>query len=290
MLDEIKWVTRRRLEYIELMAYYRGSVSRNDVARAFGISNAAATKDLKFYRDIVPGNLLYVHSVFGFVPGESFKEVFADLSPAAVLPMIGSNLAMSGGADKGAPAFGITVDNLALPRRLPVKDVLCQITRAIHKRKKLYVRYHSLSDKGLQNRRIIEPHALVDTGIRWHIRAYNEESYDFRDFVLSRFAEAQCSNIEAESSPGYDDDWVETITLFLSPHPGLNQKQRDSLLFDFGGHDNVIEVVTRRAMIGYVLQLLGVDTSADQSLDPDKRQLVIRNREEIEAFAAWVFE
>ena len=47
MLNDIKWAARQRLQYIELMAYYTGVVTRSEVAKAFGISDAAATKDLK---------------------------------------------------------------------------------------------------------------------------------------------------------------------------------------------------------------------------------------------------
>ncbi|RKZ44580.1 MAG: WYL domain-containing protein, partial [Gammaproteobacteria bacterium] len=100
MLNEIKWAARQRLQYIELMAYYTGVITRSDIARAFGISDAAATKDLKFYNDIAPENLLYKHNVFGFVPTSAFKEVFADLSPAVVLPMIEANLSVFGGPNQ----------------------------------------------------------------------------------------------------------------------------------------------------------------------------------------------
>ncbi len=68
MLNDIKWATRQRLQYIELMAYYTGVVTRSEVAKAFGISDAAATKDLKLYSEIAPENLTYKHTVFGFVP------------------------------------------------------------------------------------------------------------------------------------------------------------------------------------------------------------------------------
>ena len=54
--DEIKWVTRQRLQYIEIMAFYAGVITRSDIANAFAISDAAATKDLKFYSEIAPDN------------------------------------------------------------------------------------------------------------------------------------------------------------------------------------------------------------------------------------------
>jgi len=97
MADNIKWATRQRLQYIEITAYYTGVVTRSDVAKAFGISDAAATKDLKLYGQLAPDNLTYRHNVFGFVPNEGFEPLFANLSPADVLPMIAANLAATSG-------------------------------------------------------------------------------------------------------------------------------------------------------------------------------------------------
>ena len=287
---DVKWVTRQRLQFIETMAYYSGVVTRSDVANAFGISDAAATKDLKLYGDLAPNNLIYNHSVFGFVPGASFGEVFADLSPAAVLPMIAGNLAVAGGPYGEKSIYGLATESLPLPNRLPNRDVLAQITRAIRGHTKLQVSYRSLSDRETQEQRILEPHALVNTGIRWHVRAYNVETYDFRDFVLSRFVTATDLNAAAESSVQYDDDWVEMVALKLSPHPRLEAKKQASLLLDYGASDQGIEVIVRRALIGYVLQRLNVDTTKDHSLNPNAYQLILVNRDEIEAFAAWAFQ
>ena len=289
MLNEIKWATRQRLQYIELIAFYAGVVTRSNLARAFGISDAAATKDLKFYSEIAPGNLLYKHNVFGFVPTPSFKEVFADLSPAVVLPMIEANLTVVGGPSQGSAVFGIPVDGLSLPNRLPDKTVLAQITRAIHNHNKVKVSYHSLSQRDSDKSRIIEPHALVNTGFRWHVRAYNEDTFDFRDFVLSRFEDATYLDQIAESSAQYDDDWVEVITLQLAPHPNLDDKKRTSLFIDYGCEDDLIEIKIRRALIGYLLHQLTVDTTQDHSLNPDKYNLIVLNRDEIEPFAGWAF-
>ena len=36
-IDKIKWVTRQRLQYIELMAFYAGVITRSDIAKAFAI-------------------------------------------------------------------------------------------------------------------------------------------------------------------------------------------------------------------------------------------------------------
>ena len=286
---DVKWATRQRLQYIEVMAYYTGVVSRSDVAKAFGISDPAATKDLKLYSDLAPGNLVYTQSVFGFVPSPDFSPAFADLSPAAVLPIIAANLAVAAGPYGLESIYGLSTASLPLPARLPGKEVLAQITRAIHGYRKLRVSYRSLSDRDSRESRVLEPHVLVDTGLRWHVRAYSEDTYDFRAFVLSRFLDAECLDEPAESSAEYDEDWVETVTLKLGPHIGLDAKKRESLLLDYGAVGEAIEVNVRRALIGYVLQRLGVDTTEDCSMNPQSHQLMLLNRDDIEPFAAWAF-
>lgn len=289
MAGDLKWATRQRLQYIELKAYYCGSVSRSDVARAFGISDAAATKDLKLYGDLVPDNLIYSQRVFGFIPSEQFSEQFADMTPEAALPLIADNLATAGGPYGEDSIYGITVNSLPLPTRFPDKAVLAQILRAIYSKKKLRVVYRSLTGRDSGSERIIEPHALSNTGLRWHIRAYNEDTYDFRDFVLSRFEKAALTDAAAESSADYDDDWVEHAVVKLAPHPELSDKQRLGLTVDYGMNDSGVEFQVRRALVGYLLQRLDVDTTVDHSLNPDKHQLILVNRDEIEQFASWIF-
>lgn len=290
MMNDIKWGTRQRLQHIEVMAYYTGIITRSDLAKAFGISDAAATKDLKLYNELAPDNLIYRHSVFGFVPGEGFQPQFGTLNPAEVLPMIAANLATASGPYGDQLLYGIPAESLPLPARLPTREVLAQILRAIKQGRKLQVSYHSLSDREAEEERILEPHALANTGLRWHLRAYNEESYDFRDFVLSRFTAAKMLPEAAESSAQYDDDWSELVTLQLSPHPHLDEQKRARLLIDYHHEEGRIEVQVRRALIAYVLQRLAVDTTADHSMNPNAHQLIVLNRDEIEPFAGWAFQ
>lgn len=288
-LEKLKWNTRQRLQYIEIMAFYTGVVSRGDVARAFGISDAAATKDLSLYNKLAPDNLLYKQNVFGFIPGPSFKATLTNLSPARILPMIAANLPGNEGPYGQHLIFGVTVDSLPIPARLPHPDVLAQVIRAAKHHRKLRIHYRSLSDEDNDFPRIIEPHSLINTGLRWHVRAYNEDSFDFRDFVLSRIDTAEMLEEDAESSMAYDDDWVETITLNLKPHPNLSAKKQQNLLLDYGIKQGNITIEVRRALLGYTLQKLSVDTSTDHSLNAKAHPLVIINREEIETFAGWAF-
>lgn len=288
-INGIKRATQQRLQYIELMAYYTGVVTRSDVARAFGISDAAATKDLKFYSQIAPDNLLYKHNVFGFVPSTRFEEIFTDLEPQQVLPMIAANLPFIGETFEQNLLYGVHTEQLPLPQRLPSKDVVAQVIRAIKQKTQLSVVYSSLSDRDSSQARIIEPHSLINTGLRWHVRAYSEDTFDFRDFVLSRVQQAQQLSEKAESNPEYDDDWVEPINVQLTPHPNLSEEKRQILMTDYAAKGDVIEFTVRRALLAYVLQRLSVDTTEEHSLNPNAYQLIVMNRDEIEPFAGWAF-
>ena len=288
-INGIKRATQQRLQYIELMAYYTGVVTRSDVARAFGISDAAATKDLKFYSQIAPDNLLYKHNVFGFVPSTRFEEIFTDLEPQQVLPMIAANLPFIGETFEQNLLYGVHTEQLPLPQRLPSKDVVAQVIRAIKQKTQLSVVYSSLSDRDSSQARIIEPHSLINTGLRWHVRAYSEDTFDFRDFVLSRVQQAQQLSEKAESNPEYDDDWAEPINVQLTPHPNLSEEKRQILMTDYAAKGDVIEFTVRRALLAYVLQRLSVDTTEEHSLNPNAYQLIVMNRDEIEPFAGWAF-
>jgi hypothetical protein len=109
--------------------------------------------------------------------------------------------------------------------------------------------------------------------------------------VLSRIEQAECLETPAESSVQYDDDWEETVKLRLTPHARLDAASRASLLLDYGAAtDAVIEIEVRRALLGYLLQRLNVDTTPQHEMNPDACQLMLLNRDEIEPFAAWAFK
>jgi hypothetical protein len=284
---KIKWNTRQRLAYIETRAYYTGRVARSDVAQTFAMSDPAATKDLKLYNNLAPDNLIYKQSEFGFIPAASFKPMFSDLNPGPVLELIASNSPSPWLATAGQSIYGINAVSLPRPTRLPDKAIVAQLTRAIHQGKKLSIVYASLHDQKLDQHRLIEPHSIINTGLRWHARAYNEQHFDFRDFVLSRILEAELVDELAESSADYDEDWVESLTLELAPHPGLTPKQQLNLHVDFSEDGKTIQLKVRRALIGYALRALSVDTSADHSLNPNAFQLVLLNRQEVDIYASW---
>ena len=58
------------------------------------------------------------------------------------------------------------------------------MTRAVHQECPLGIEYHSISS-GRTEREIV-PFALIDNGLRWHVRAFDRKSQEFWDFVITR--------------------------------------------------------------------------------------------------------
>jgi len=65
-------------------------------------------------------------------------------------------------------------------------DILRALVQAARYGQKIDMGYVSMTSLDEESR-IITPHTLVFTPLRWHVRAYYEKNRDYRDFVLIRF-------------------------------------------------------------------------------------------------------
>jgi predicted DNA-binding transcriptional regulator YafY len=131
------------------------------------------------------------------------------------------------------------------------------------------------SDPG---QREIVPLALVDTGPRWHVRAFDRKSGDFRDFVLTRLTSAivlEDGAIGSHEAADKDLQWSRVIELELVPHPAVQRAEVVKL--DYRMSDGVIRVRARAANVGYMLRLWSVDCSPDHSLNGPEYTLWLRD-------------
>lgn len=66
----------------------------------------------------------------------------------------------------------------------PDLDVLASATSAIHQECPLGIEYHS-TPSGRSEREIV-PFAMIDSGLRWHVRAFDRKFPEFQDLVITR--------------------------------------------------------------------------------------------------------
>lgn len=259
-----------RLCFMEARLFFLGELQRKNVEDRFAVAQAQVSRDISLYKRLAPHNLVYDFRSRAFYPSEKFKNTF-NFSTENVLWWLKTGL--GDGLPHMPSLHAEGVSQLCTPDT----EILAKVTRAIYLRKVLDIRYLSLSS-GQKLRKVI-PHALVDTGKRWHVRAFDKKNGRFSDFVINRIQDARLTEdpIASHEEPTADDQWAQEVKLILVPHPGV--RQSSAIKADYKMVGGKIEVKCRAAIAGYALRSWGVDCSANFSLSPEEYQLALRNSE-----------
>ena len=259
-LSDLTQPQRDRLAYVELRVRFIGEIRRQDLVSRFGIQSAAATRDLALYKELAPNNIDYDPKGKSYVTGGDFRAVF-DYPAERVLAWL------SQGFGDGEPSKLKSWISCEIPSRLsqPDLDILASVTRAIHQKRPLAVAYHALSS-GVTEREII-PFALIDNGLRWHARAFDRRSGEFRDFVITRIENPRLivgSKVLSEERSDQDIQWTRVVELELVPHP--DQPRPEITEMDYRMTGGSLSLKLRAATAGYILRQWSVDCSADHRL------------------------
>ena len=264
-----------RLEYLEFMLRFRGWVSRSDLTERFGLGEAAATRDIRLYRDFSPDNLMLNQSSKKYeILDEGFRPVFDLRVQAALSKLRGGKICDAlGMSDSGG---------FLCPARLvlPDVDVLATITRAISVGAQLKTVYRSVQN-GQSEKRLV-PHALFDNGIHWYMRAFDLDKEQFRAYALTRICSVDIDR-QVRGIPDLklkDFQWSRMVSLELIPHPNRkNVPQPETIDHDFKMKDGVLKLMVRAAVVGYWLHHWNVDCTEDHHLKGYDYQLWLRNHQ-----------
>ena len=278
-----RWSVERRLAFIEERLFWLGEINRTDLVRRFGVSMSQASADIARYLAGEPRGVAYDKSAKRYVAGDDFRPVLARPDVARLLGelrLVDLGILKAEDTMLGiAPPFDAT----PVPQRPIDPFVLRVVFRAIRERRAVDVAYQSMS-RPQPVRRIIEPHALAHDGFRWHARAFDRESGEFRDFVLGRLSKPKAREA-AGSTPRDDADWQNFVTLVIAPHPGLTPAQAQAIAFDYGIRGGASSIKVRRALLFYALRRLGLDI-APEARPPHEQHIVLLNRKDIETALA----
>lgn len=270
-LEALTQPQRDRLAFIELRVRFIGEIRRQDLVSRFGIQSAAATRDLALYKELAPGNIDYDPKGKSYVTGSNFSPVF-EFPPERVLAWL------SQGFGDGEPSQLKAWVTCETPSRIshPDLDTLACVTRAIHQQSPLKIRYHSISS-GRSDREIV-PFALLDNGLRWHVRAYDRKTQEFRDFVITRIKQPvvlKGSPLEPNERSDQDIQWTRIVELELVPHP--DQPRPEITEMDYGMEGGILRMKLRAATAGYILRQWSVDCSPDHSLRGHEYRLWLKD-------------
>jgi predicted DNA-binding transcriptional regulator YafY len=272
--------TNIRYRIIELLSYWQGLVNTTQLIQHFSVSRTQAQKYFKSYQADYPDNLIYDNSLKGFRPSETFTSHYISSNVDEYLDWLNNN------GELTAPMKNSPFTNATLS--LPVRKVLPQIMRglisAIKYQKRLEVDYVSLANPNGEGR-IIQPHIFVKTGLRWHLRAYDEKNQQFRDFVLSRFRGQPEILDSATHNATLDIAWNSNIEMIFSPDSRLSPEQKNVIEQDYQMQDGKLVTTTRAALAQYLLQDMQVNIKFHDAI-PEAQQLILVNLNDIKQ---WLF-
>lgn len=272
-IDELPQSQRSRLEFIEFLARFKGAFSRIELMNHLGVAGAAATRDIKVYRDLAPDNLVLNSSTKKYqIVEKTFSPVFRIDGVSAI-----SRLRKY----RNLEILGLShFDGVVAPSRffVPETEFISKLTRAMSLEKKLNVEYNSLSS-GKSNK-VIFPLAIFDGGVDWYLRAYDVEKKRHFDMKMSRFSSAYVADPESKAAEirSADSQWNRMVSLEISPHPNrTNVANPDSVIHEYKMKNGYLKVTLRAAVAGYWLKHWNVDCTEKSDLKGYEYQLCLRN-------------
>lgn len=257
--NELPAQKQKRLAFIEFRALFLGEVKRSDITDFFGISIAAATRDIAAYRRESSEQIELDQSTKTYRPVANFRPIY-DHPVDRVFTALSQGLGM----DRVGEASSAIPSEIPRPLALPRWQIVAPVTRAIHQRRAVRITYHSYSSG--ETERELVPHALVNNGSRWHVRAYDRRKGGFNDFVFTRMTqvtELPQSTVAPAEDASRDRQWTRIVELELVPHPA--QRRREVTELDYAMTGGVLRLSERAALVGYLLRQWNVDCSYDAS-------------------------
>ena len=271
-IDALTHAQRERLAFIDFCLQYFGHIARNDLITRFKTGLAASTRDFSIYKELAPDNLVLEHSDKRYHRNSQFSPLF-DHDPEVILHSLSRGF--GDGISSPIQPSHQCFDAVSLIH--PNANIIAALMRAIHQGKSIDCDYVSASSG--EAKRDLVPHALVNNGHRWHVRAYDRKYNAFRDYVCTRFTRitlGEMSVSEHETSSA-DDQFNTSVQLVLVPHPSLEQPKAIEL--DYGMHEGQYVLHVKAAFAAYVLRQWQVDCSAGYRFTGQGCQLALANLE-----------
>jgi len=172
------------------------------------------------------------------------------------------------GDDYAGPKYPEIATEAPSQSPLPSIHILAALTRAIHKGQSLSIEYYG-EMKG-RKELVIVPHALINSGTRWLVRAYDRLNQQFDDFVINRVVSTGGESDQPEVAELMESDtqWNQITEIRLKPHPALPFP--DAIAQEFGLRDGVLTMTCRSALKGYLMAQWSVDVGSSPATEPGK--------------------
>ena len=277
--ESYRWDLLLRYRLIEIIALWEGRLTTKSLIQAFGIGRQQASKDINNYiKSVAPDNLLYDKKLKGYKPTTEFSPKLTKGNIDEYLHLLASRKDLVESIER-LDFSQTNTSILTPPPRSISPSIIRPIIQACRENKRLDIRYLSMSSE-FAKERIIAPHTIVYSGMRWHVRAFCEDRQDFRDFVLSRVSEVFDLEGVSKNNAAEDLAWQTFVTIRIAPDPRLSAHQKSIIATDYGMQNQQLNLSVRAALATYLLQLLRLDNDSESD-NPLVQQIVLTNPEEL---------
>lgn len=266
-----------RYRVMEILLNWEGACNASRLGRLFNVRRENITRYIQDYRETYPGQMVYDSIAKTFKPATTF-------TPKCTRGVISEyvDFARRFSAEHGNSVDGgYWLDCGPRPHIDPDPGVFRALVQVIKERQVIEVRYRSWNHPDGRDRKI-HPHALAYSGLRWHCRAFDEETQSYRDFHLGRFESIELADNRVDATTGEaDHDWHQQVDLFLVPNPELSDQEQRLVRADYGMDSGFLTVRSRRAMAQYVLQSYQVSTKGDRPENPRQQPMICINLDDV---------
>jgi predicted DNA-binding transcriptional regulator YafY len=269
---------KERLEFIDFRLFWEGRINRADIMDRFAISMPQASKDLSLYESIAPGNLSYDVSAKRYLASSSFTPRFIEPNADGFLTQLRNVADHTLPVEETWLGSAPTAEVMPIPSRRVNVNVLRAVLKAIEKRTAVRIFYQSMNEQrpGPMWRWVV-PHAFAHDNLRWHVRAFCEETKIFKDFLLSR-----CLDVSDERPTdvraSQDKYWNEHFSVVLVPNPVLSSEQQEVVAQDYCMEYGQIAVPVRKALLYYFNKRLRLDVAREKDRIKETPIIVLNDR------------
>ncbi|MDN3562078.1 WYL domain-containing protein [Vreelandella neptunia] len=274
-------VVRQRLQWMEDHLWWAGALNRSDLMLRFGISPPQATNDFSLYQKMAPANIQYDSKKKLYICSNDFAPLF----PKNHERWLRENML----EDQALQTIQL-VSVTSLKRGIG-STLMQLISRAVRNKTPLRLIYQSMK-LAEQEERIVSPHAIVETQVRWHIRAWDEKRESFVDLVPSRIIDATPYSSANWVSQEHDEQWNRIVDVLLIPSRKLTDNQRRIAEADYQMTNGCRILRVRACLVFYQLSAMYlVDAVRYHKGQPQERDLgiAVKNWKELQPLIMEVY-
>jgi hypothetical protein len=254
---------------------WEGGAGNERVRELLGLHFTSASRLLSQYAAINPTGLTYSTRQRRWIADADFK-------PCLTSGRIDEYLALTL-STQGAEESCVVRTHLALGSVSP--KVFAILHRAIREGVGIVAKHSSMRDPTPRAKTFF-PHALVEAGRRWHVRAFVSGTGAFQDLALTRLSDVELIDLSRPdaANPERDAAWTTLVDMRLVPHPDLTSEQKQMIRAEYFGRSTARVETVRAALVPYVIHDLRAATDLIEQ-PPPEFQLYVSN---IEHLGKWL--